>query len=372
MIGFWLGLSKVVGTAVTRIAGKTAFLCIKHAPELLMGGRIILTVGGTVSACKAAVSAQEVLNKYEADEKKIREAAAKIREKQDLYTKLQKEDPKKLEECKQLTDENGYPMVIAPNEYTPRDYKLEMLKLKATFAKDMGKKFALSIGMFSLALVFDILGYRTVSNRIASLAMTCSGLQQIVKAQQAKIEQLTGINQPNNAVPVEATVTDENGNETPAHAETIELEDLTAPVELFFGEGNPNWSRDRTYNLRWLEGVQTDLNNLLATRTFVTLNDVGYALDKDRFVPRRSWYVWGWANTGMTYDEIKAGMSYRIRLGIDDPINEGKTEFILRPNIDGFIYADIPEDEGLHEADQLKGFFSNLNGKFDLHKLMRR
>ena len=226
--------------------------------------------------------------------------------------------------------------------------------------------------MFSLALVFDILGYRTVSNRIASLARTCSGLQQIVKAHQAKIEQLTGINQPNNAVPVEATVTDENGNETPAHAETIELEDLTAPVELFFGEGNPNWSRDRTYNLRWLEGVQTDLNNLLATRTFVTLNDVGYALDKDRFVPRRSWYGWGWANTGMTYDEIKAGMSYRIRLGIDDPINEGKTEFILRPNIDGFIYADIPEDEGLHEADQLKGFFSNLNGKFDLHKLMRR
>lgn len=369
---FWMGLAKVAGATVTRVVGRVTLACMRHAPELLMGGRIILTAAGTVTACRAAVSAQDVLKKYEEDEKNLKQNAAIIREKQELYLKVQQKEPDKLKEYSEKLDENGHPMILAPSEYTPKDYKLEMLKLKARFAKDMGKKFALSIGLFGMAFVFDLLGYRMYTNMIASLAMTCSSLQQIVRAQQAKIDQLTGIAQPSNAVPVEATVTDENGNEVPAHAETVELEDMTAPFELFFGEGNPNWSKDRTYNLRWLEGIQKELNDLLATRTFVTLNDVGHALDKDHFVPRRSWYGWGWSNTGMTYDEIKAGISYRILLGIDDPINEGKTEFILRPNLDGFILADIPEDEGLHESDQMKGMFSNLNGKFDLHKLMRR
>jgi len=372
MIGFWMGLAKVAGATVTRAVGRITFACMRHAPEILMGGRIILTAAGTVTACKAAVSAQDILKKYEEDEKKIKLAAEIIREKQELYLKVQQKEPDKLEEYSKKRDENGHPMIMAPSEYTPKDYKMELLRLKARFAKDMGKKFALSIGLFGMAFVFDLIGYRMYTSMIASLAMTCSSLQQIVRAQQAKIDQLTGIAPPSNAVPVEATVTDENGNEVPAHAETVELEDPNDQFEIFFGEGCANWSKDRTYNLRFLEGVQQDMNNLLACRGFVTMNDLGQALDKDNFVPKRSWYGWGWVNKGMSYDDIKAGMSYRISLGIDNPINDGVTEFILRPNLDGFILAEIPEDEGLHEADQRKGLFSNLNGKFDLHKLMRR
>ena len=372
MIGFWMGLAKVAGATVTRLVGKTTFLCVKHAPELLMGGRILATAAGVVTACKASISAQDVLNQYEQDEKKLEATYEQIKERQELYKKVQENEPDKLEERKQQRDENKLPVIIAPEAYTPENYRMERLKLKLNFAKMMARKFAMSAGLFSLAFVFDLLGYRTFTNRIASLAMTCSSLQQIVKAQQAKIEKLTGGPKQSQPVPVEATVTDENGNEVEAKADTVELEDISQNFELFFGEGNPDWSKDRTYNLQFLEEKQVELNDLLALRGFVTLNDVGATLDRHRFIPRRSWYGWGWSNDGMTYDEIKAGKSFRIRLGIDDPINEGKTEFILRPNMDGFILADIPEDEGLHEADQLKGFFSNLNGKFDLHKLLRR
>lgn len=372
MVGLWTGLAKVVGPAVTRVVGKITFACVKHAPEILMGGRILLTAGGTVAACKATVSAQELLNKYEQDEQAIKTAAAIIRDKQELYKKVQEKEPDKLQERLKERDEHNRPLIMAPSDYTPKDYKMELLQLKGRFIKDMTKTFALSIGLFSLAMICDISCFRIVSNRIAALAMACSSLQNIVKAQQAKIEKLTQAQPAQPPVDVEATVTDENGEQKPVDATTVNLEDMEAPFEIFFGEGCVNWTKDPVINRRFLSGVQTDLNDLLCLRGFVTLNDLGTALDRD-FVPRRSWYGFGWSTRGMSYDDIKLGRNVpTIDLGIDEKINEGVTEFVLRPSGIGFILADIPEDEGLHDADMRHGLFSNLNGKLDLHSLPRR
>lgn len=376
MILFWTGAAKVIGAAATRVIGKIAFGCVKYAPEILMGGRIALTVAGTVTACKATVTAQEILKKYEAEEQKLEHAVSAIREKQELYRKVQQNEPNKLAERLKERGEDKLPVIMAPSEYTDRDYKMEKLKLKWTLRKDMLKTYALSIGLFGLALVCDVLGYRTVSNRIAGLAMTVSSMQQIIKAQQAKIERLQSGQEQLPVIEGDGVVTDENGQVIPAqdnaNKHVIEVEDdMFSNFKFEFGMGNPNWSKDPVLTRHFLERAQTELNELLALQTYVTLNDVGRALDKE-WISRKYYGMFGWSNHNMDKSEILAGTLYRIDLGIDDPINKGKNEYILRPNIDGFIYHHIPDDEGLNAADQRRGLFSNLNGKINLGALARR
>lgn len=378
MLGIWALIAKTLGPTVTKTIGTVAFQCTKHAPELLMGGRMILTVGGTIAACKATVSAKGLLEQYEQEEKEIKNAAAIIREKQALYQKVAATNPGELEQKKKLRDEHGHPVIIDPSEYTDRDYKMELLKLKTKLIGNMAKKYAISIGLFGLSLVCDILGYRSWMNRTTALAAAYASLSNMFQAYQKRVQQVVGIEQEEAirkgtyAIPVEGTVTDEKGNVITQPGEpVVEMEELTGPFEIMFGEGCENWTKSRTYNKNFLMGVQNDLNRLLGTRMFVTLNDLGTALDS-RFVPRKSWYGFGWSNSEKDMNEIRAGLRDRIDLGIDNPINDNAVEFVLQPNIDGFILADIPEDEGLHAADQLRGICSNLNGEFDLHKMLRR
>ena len=299
-------------TKASRFVGKTGLVIKKHSPEILMVTGIVGVVASAVTACKATLKINDIL-----EEKK--------------YT------IEKIHKC--LEDETV--------QYTEDDSKKDLTIVYAQTGVKLAKLYGPSIALGTLSIASIVSGHHILKKRNIALAAAYTVVDKGFKEYRNRVverfgEQLDKELRYNiKAEEVEVEVTDENGNVTVEKriVDVVNKDSVSeySPYARFFDEGCANWQKDPEYNLMFLRQQQSYFNDLLKSRGYVLLNEVykgiGVPVSKDG-------HVVGWV-----YNEKNPNGDNYIDFGIYDNkegnrlfVNGYERSILLDFNVDGNIY----------------------------------
>lgn len=302
---------------IARAAGKTGLILKKNSPEILMGIGIIGVVVTVVSACKATLKAEDVLEHHSKKMEKIKQAE-------------QYQD-----------DECPYPPATCAKEKA-----VVYLQTGGEFAKLYGPTVA--IGTLSIACILGsnrILKTRYVGAVAAYNAISASYRQYRDRVKEtygddADYELRYGVKREE----VKTIVMDENGK-TVKKKETVETinegpSEYARYWERYLADGiiNPNWDENPEFNLLFLKAKQDEADRMLHTRGYLFLNEV---YDLLGFKPSQIGQLAGWLDNGTGDGYVDFGIYNLNNRGNRRFINGDENALLLDFNCDGYIWDKI-------------------------------
>lgn len=251
-----------MSTFVDNIKGflsSTSWKIKKHSPEICLAVGIVTTIAGVVTACRATIKAQEVIDDH----------------------KKQMETIKKCEETGKTKNEQGEIV-----EYTHEDAKKDSVATLIKTCVKCCKLYFLSFLLLCLSIFCQIKGYKTLSERFAMASAAYAALAAKFKDYRKRVRDKFGEDEEKaiyhnvRAKDITMTTTDENGNVV-EEKQTVMIaddDDYTALFTEYNDDGTKNivWNNSLDRNLYWLQAEQAYLNSLLQLRNGkpVTLNEV--------------------------------------------------------------------------------------------------
>lgn len=223
--------------AVNRSIQKIAFKLEKHAPEILVAIGVGGGITATVLACKATLSAQDIL--------------ADSKDKVDEINSLDSKDEVGQNELKKVYIHTG----------------LELARVYGP---------SIAIGTASIVSIFA--SHKMMRNRVATLVTAYGTLDSAFKEYRKRVADNFGADKE-----LETYHDVKFIEETTGEGETVSLAKRNEDIEKVdgysiyarcFDEYNPNWKDNADYNLDFLRGVQRYLNDQLEYRGFLFLNEV--------------------------------------------------------------------------------------------------
>lgn len=311
---------------IKAVANVVKVFTVKHAPEILMGTGTVAFVATVVTASKATIKAQEILEDHH-------EALA---------------DVKFVEEHTKDNDEI---------EYTKEEVKKDKIVVYTKTSLALAKEYALPLGLAALTISCYFGAFGIMKKRYTTLAAAYSALntafrkyrERVIadKGEAKDLEYLTG------GKVKEITQKDENGNK--AKIKVLTLPDGTelSPYAFKFGkykengELNKQWQGDYCLDKAYILGQQDYLNDSLYLRCIfdnehrvlkrgcVFLNETRDLLGED---PTATGAV-----VGNRYGNGESGCDGFIDFRLIEAEDENGPCFYVNPNVDGLIY-DIVED----------------------------
>ncbi len=289
--------------------GKVQFGLKKNAPQILMIGGGVGVAVGAVLACKATYSGLDpVLEEHNTTLKKV----------------------KKDKEEKKITDSEA-------GKKTAAVYAKTSLKIARLYAP--------SVGTITLSLVAMFTSHGIMKKRNAALATALSLSDTAFKKYRDRVvdrfgeeidkQLLTGTHEEK----VEETYTDENGKEK-KRKKTINVADPNAESMYmkYFTRSNPYWENDPQYVEAFLRGKMKKFNSLLATKGFVTLNEVYRELG---FEENQAGMVVGWLKNSPNKN-ADGQIEFTVTdVCIPNEYGEYENAYAIDFNVDGNIYLDI-------------------------------
>lgn len=294
---------------VSRAFHRTGFKIKQASPEILLGAGIIGGVVTVVTACKATIKAQEII-----------------------------EDAKDtIEKIHSVADDEEF-----ADKYTEEDMKKDLTIAYVRTGVELTKVYLPSV-ITGAASVFCILtGHNIIRGRNAALAAYAAAVKKNFDGYRGRLTERFGEELDNEllygikAKEIEKVVTHEDGT-TEVVKTIVNAMDPNAISDyaFFFDDTCLGYTGDPETDFVILKNIQAQLNNKLQTRTVVLLNDLRDAFGLPR--TKAGQHV-GWKLNG-------DGDGY-IDLGIFDKGNERARAFVngyenvllIDPNVDGPVY----------------------------------
>lgn len=251
--------------SISKIAGRTSLKIQKHSPEILLGAGIIGFVGTVALACKATLSAEDIIHSRK---KQIAEIHS-VKESADSG----------------VVDKDG--SIV---EYDDDLYKHDLRVQYAKMALEVGKSYAPTIAVGTLSLACILTSRNIMQKRYLGAVAAYNAVSTAFNEYRERVRAEAGeimdrhYRYGTELETIETTVTDENGKkkkvkEIKEKANTAKIS--TDGTERFFDDNNKQWEGNPEYSLMFLRGQQNYLNDLLHTRGHVFLNEVYEALGFD-------------------------------------------------------------------------------------------
>jgi hypothetical protein len=249
-----------ITTSIKGFISSTSWKIEKHAPEILLVTGIAATIAGVVTACRATVKAQEVIDEH----------------------KKQLDIIEKSEADGVTVNSDGETV-----EYTHDDAKKDRHTTLVKTGVKCVRLYLLSLILIGLSIFCQIKGYKTLSERLAMASAAYAALAAKFKSYRKRVADKLGVNEEAviyhdmKAVDVQRNGEDENGNPIEGHIETVFVaddDDYTALFTQYDKNGilNLAWEPDSEQNLYWLRMRQNYWNQVLKCRKGrpVMLNEV--------------------------------------------------------------------------------------------------
>lgn len=284
----------------------------KHSPEILLGVGVVGVVATTVTACKATMKLNDILDECAETREKIKEVA---------------ENP---------NYEDRYTEEDAQKDLTI-NYVQTGVKIVKLYAPSV------ALGVFSVGCLLG--SHNVMQKRNAALSAAYLTVDKSFKEYKQRVIDRVGeevekeIRYGIKAEEIETTVQNEDGTETTV-TETVKTMDPTlySDYARFFDETSPYWQKDPEYNMVFLKAQQQYANDLLRAKGRLFLNDVYEMLGIDK---TKAGQIVGWV-----YDEENPNGDNFVDFGIYDMskervrafVNGYEANILLDFNVDGNIW----------------------------------
>lgn len=284
----------------------------KHSPEILLGVGVVGVVATAVTACKATMKLNDILDECAETREKIKEVAENPNY-EDRYTE----------------------------EDAQKDLTINYVQTGVKIAKLYAPSVAL--GVFSVGCLLG--SHNVMQKRNAALSAAYLTVDKSFKEYKQRVIDRVGeevekeIRYGIKAEEIETTVQNEDGTETTV-TETVKTMDPTlySDYARFFDEASPYWQKDPEYNMVFLKAQQQYANDLLRAKGRLFLNDVYEMLGIDK---TKAGQIVGWV-----YDEENPNGDNFVDFGIYDMskervrafVNGYEANILLDFNVDGNIW----------------------------------
>ena len=284
----------------------------KHSPEILMGVGVVGVVATTVTACRATMKLNDILDECVETRDKIKS----VQENPEYEDRYSEEDAQK-------------------------DLTINYVQTGVKIAKLYAPSVAL--GVLSVGCLLG--SHNVMQKRNAALSAAYLTVDKSFKEYKQRVIDRVGeevekeIRYGIKAEEVVETVTDEEGNETTV-TETVNTMNPTlySDYARFFDAASPCWQNDPEYNLMFLRAQQQYANDLLRAKGRLFLNDVYEMLGLEK---SKAGQIVGWV-----YDPENPNGDNFVDFGIYDMskervrafVNGYETNILLDFNVDGNIW----------------------------------
>lgn len=213
-------------------------------------------------------------------------------------------------------------------------------KLYIDTAVELGKLYAptIVVGVASTTAVLG--GHKILRGRHVATMAAYSGLLEQFQSYRKRVATTLGENVEKGIYEgAHGEWTEDPDNKGEHTLKPVFSEDDTKSfLRPFFDETNPNWTRNPQANYYFLKGVQNHMNNILAIRGHVFLNEVYDALGMPRC---REGAVSGWLYEGRGDCYVDFGFMTSIEPNTVAFRNHEESRVRLNFNIDGTIWDQI-------------------------------
>lgn len=290
----------------TRALGRTKLFLVKHAPEIMTYGGIVVTGIGIYLFCKASMQLEEKLDIHDERMEELESA---------------KKDPR-----------NDSKEIQRDTNRERRDFTWEMIKLYGP---------AVTTTMCGFALILG--GHHIISKRSAAISAAYKALEEGYSQYRRRVREdlgeeadrkyLYGLREDSKDI----VVKDADGNEKLISADVMVPTPGAnySPYARFFDEYSTQWTRNPEYNLMFLNAQQNYANDKLHAQGHLFLNEVYEMLGLPHTTAGS---VVGWV--------LNKGGDNCVDFGIYDLHSQIKRAFVngfepsilLDFNVDGVIY----------------------------------
>ena len=284
----------------------------KHSPEILMGVGVVGVVATTVTACRATMKLNDILDECVETRDKI----------------------------KSVQDNPEY-----EDRYSEEDAQKDLTINYVQTGVKIAKLYAPSVALGVLSVGCLLGSHNVMQKRNAALSAAYLTVDKSFKEYKQRVIDRVGeevekeIRYGIKAEEVAETVVDEDGNETTV-TETVKMmnPNLYSDYARFFDESSPYWQKDPEYNLVFLKAQQQYANDLLRAKGRLFLNDVYDMLGIEK---TKAGQIVGWV-----YDYDNPVGDNFVDFGIYDMskervrafVNGYETNILLDFNVDGNIW----------------------------------
>lgn len=308
-------LLTTTGNKIIRKTGKTGLIIQKNSPEILMGIGIVGVVVTVVTACKATLKADEVLDHH----------AEKMQKIQDAETYQD-------EEC-------SYPPEVAAKE---------KVVVYAQTGFEFVRLYAPTMAIGSLSMGCILVANRIMKKRYLAVVAAYNAISTSYEQYRRRVREKYGDDvdyEMRFGVKREKlNVVDENGKVTKKQEEVEIIEGMPSDYarvwEKYLRDGvlNPNWEENPEYNMMFLKGVQEEANIKLHSRGYIFLNEV---YDMLGFEHTQIGQVVGWFDDGTGDGYVDFGLYNLNNRKTRRFINGEENVILLDFNCDGLIWNKI-------------------------------
>lgn len=298
---------------VSRAFHRTGFKIKKASPEILIGAGIIGGVVTVVTACKATIKAQEIIEEAKDSIEKIHMVADMAANDEKMAKKYIEDDLKK-------------DLTIA--------YVQTGVKLAKVYAPSV---------ITGAASIFCVLtGHNIIRGRNAALAAYAAAIKKNFDGYRGRLTERFGEELDNEllygikAQEIEETVTHEDGT-TEVVKKIVNAMDpnTVSDYGFLFDENCLGYTGDWETDYTIVKNIQAQLNNVLQTNTVVLLNDLRAAFG---LRPSRAGQTVGWKLDGDGDGYIDLGLTRNERARA---FSAGNEPYVwIDPNVDGVVYYD--------------------------------
>ena len=248
-----------IGKTLTKVAGRSSLVVTKYSPEILLVGGVVGVVLSTVMACKATLSAEDVLDEHALKTEKIAKSWELV--------------------------ERGE---ISSERYTEKQHQKDLtvvyVQTGVNFVKLYGP--AVTLGMASIACI--VCSHGIMKKRNVALVAAYKAVEESFSAYRKRVVEEYGEEKDymfkhnlRAEEVTEAAYTDADGVKHKAEKKTILVpngENQPSMYARFFDESCQQWTKDPQYNYMFLSATQKYYNQMLQARGHVFLNEVYNAL----------------------------------------------------------------------------------------------
>lgn len=288
---------------------KALFVMKNKSPELLIGSGIVLGIAAAVSACKATLKVEEVVDEAKMKLDKIHEAH------------------------EHGATEHGL-------SYSEEDYQKDLVtqytKTGVEFVKLYGP--AVIMGCVSVGCILG--GHRILTKRNAAITAAYTAVSKAYDAYNERVIEKYGKEEADNlkyglkTEKIVETKEDENGNTIGEEKTVVTSDPIASPYSKFFDECSRCWKNNAEYNLMFLRGQQNLANDRLIANGYLFLNDVYDMLDIER---TEEGQVVGWVYDKDHPTYVDFGIYNGVRERNRAFVNGYESSILLDFNVQGII-----------------------------------
>lgn len=306
------------GSSVSKKFGGAELMIKKNSPEILLGIGIIGFVGTVVTACRATLRADEVLEYH-------------------------KKKMKDIHDAKEIADQNPEGELEYDDHLYRQDIGFQYLRTTG----NMAKLYAPTVALGTLSLACILVSRNIMQKRYLGAVAAYNGVSAAFEQYRKRVrdEYGEGLDRHFRYGTTYDTLTevstDENGKKV-KNKVNVEQTDSSLAIPdddtcRFFDSSNPNWDKNPQFSMMWLRGQQNILNDILHTRGHVFLNEVYDALG---FSHTPQGAVLGWID-GEGDDCIDFGLYDPKKEDVRRFVNGVDNVILLEFNHDGVIWDKI-------------------------------